>query len=242
MTAPVVLVERHGRVALITLNRPHALNALNTQLLEETTAAATAFDTDPDVGAIVFTGSERAFAAGADVKDMAGRSVADITQERWLSGWDAVAALRTPTIAAVSGLALGGGCELAMMCDLIVAGRSAQFGQPEVKLGLIPGLGGSQRLARAIGAEEAERCGLVSRVVADDAVLSTALEAAATIADYSRPVVRAAKDVVSVAFETSLAEGVRYERSQFYAAFALEDSAEGIAAFSQKRSPRFRHR
>lgn len=257
MSEPVTVVERHGRVGLIRLDRPRALNALNQQLLEEVVAAATAFDGDESIGAIVLTGSDRAFAAGADIKEMAGRTYGEIVQERWMSGWDAIADLATPTIAAVSGLALGGGCELAMMCDLIIASDTAQFGQPEVRLGLIPGLGGSQRLTRAIGkakamdliltgrsigAEEAERWGLVSRVVPADALVGTALEIGATIAAYSRPVVRAAKDAVSVAYESSLAEGVRYERTRFYGAFALEDSAEGIAAFAEKRPPEFRHR
>ena len=256
MTDPVTKVERRDRVGLIRLDRPRSLNALNQQLLEEVVGAAIAFDADETIGAIVLTGSERAFAAGADIGEMTGRTYSDIVQQEWLSGWDAIAALRTPTIAAVSGLALGGGCELAMMCDLVLASESAQFGQPEVKLGLIPGLGGSQRLTRAIGkakamdlvltgrsitAAEAERWGLVSRVVPDDALLGTALEVAATIAAYSRPVVRAAKDVVAAALATSLAEGLRYERTRFYGTFALEDSAEGIAAFSEKRPPQFRH-
>lgn len=257
MSEPVTVVERHGRVGLIRLDRPRALNALNQQLLDEVTAAAVAFDGDESIGAIVLTGSDRAFAAGADIKEMGGRDYGEIVQQEWMSGWDAVAALRTPTIAAVSGLALGGGCELAMMCDLIIASETAQFGQPEVKLGLIPGLGGSQRLTRAIGkakamdlvltgrsigAEEAERWGLVSRVVPADALLDTAIEIAITIAGYSRPVIRAAKDVVAAAFESALAEGVHYERARFYGTFALEDSAEGIAAFAEKRPPVFQHR
>jgi enoyl-CoA hydratase len=255
--APRILIDQHGRVGLITLDRPQALNAINTPLLEEVVAAATKFDADESIGAIVITGSARAFAAGADITEVAGRSHEDISREAWMSGWDGFTALGTPTIAAVSGLALGGGCELAMMCDLIIAADTAQFGQPEIKLGLMPGMGGTQRLTRAVGkaktmdlvltgramgAEEAERSGLVARVVPAADLLSTALEVAATIASYSRPATRTAKALVIAAFESTLAEGLRAERSQFYAGFALEDASEGIAAFTQKRAPEFRHR
>jgi enoyl-CoA hydratase len=252
-----VRTEQHGRVGLITLDRPEALNALNDDLLAEVLAAATAFDRDAGVGAVVITGSERAFAAGADITAMAGRTGAQSASERWMAGWDEFAALGVPKIAAVRGFALGGGCELAMMCDTIFAGESAVFGQPELKLGLIPGLGATQRLTRALGkartmdliltgrtfdAAEAERWGLVARVVADDQVLDEALQAAAVIASYSRPVTRAARALVAQAFELPLAEGVRAERREFYAAFDREDAREGIAAFTEKRTPTFRDR
>ena len=257
MTEPVILIERRDRVGLFTLNRPKALNALNSQLLDEVVAATSEFDADESIGAIVITGSERAFAAGADIKEMAGKSYPAVAEERWLSGWDAFAAVGTPTIAAVAGLALGGGCELAMMCDLIIAADTATFGQPEVKLGLIPGLGGTQRLVRAIGkakamdlvltgraidAAEAERWGLVARVVPAAELVATALEAAASIASYSRPAVRSAKALVAESFDVTLTEGLGREREEFYAAFAREDSAEGVTAFAEKRAPHFRHR
>lgn len=257
MSDPVVLVQRRERVGIITLNRPSALNALNTQLVSELVAATSELDADEGIGAIVIAGSERAFAAGADIKEMLTKGYPAIADEVWLAGLDTFAGVGTPTIAAVSGLALGGGCELAMACDLIIAADTAQFGQPEVRLGLIPGLGGTQRLVRAIGkakamdlvltgrpitAEEAERWGLVSRVVPAAQLLDTALEVAATIAGYSRPITRSAKALISDAFEVPLAEGIRREREQFYAAFALEDSAEGTAAFAEKRPPRFQHR
>ena len=257
MTEPSILIERRGRVGLITLNRPKALNALNAQLLSEVVAATNIFDADEGVGAIVLTGSDRAFAAGADLKEMTGKNDADMARERWMSDWDVFAATGTPTIAAVEGLALGGGCELAMMCDLIIAADNASFGQPEVKLGLIPGLGGTQRLTRAVGkakamdlvltgraidADEAERWGIVSRVVPAGRALDEALEVATTIASYSRPVVRSAKALIAAAFETTLTEGMARERAQFYATFGLDDAAEGIAAFAEKRDPEFRHR
>ena len=252
-----IRVETRGRVGIITLDRPKALNALNTPLLQDVLAAATAFDGDDSIGAIVITGSERAFAAGADIKEMVGRTAAQNEAEQWMSGWDAFAALETPTIAAVAGLALGGGCELAMMCDILIAAETAQFGQPEITLGLIPGLGGTQRLTRAVGkakamdlvltgrrmgAEEAERSGLVARVVPAAELLDTALAAAATIASYSAPVARAAKRLVASAFEVPLAEGLRAERARFYAIFDLDDATEGIAAFAEKRPPEFRNR
>lgn len=252
-----VLVERRGRVGLLTLNRPEALNALNPELLADVLAAATEFDRDDGIGALVLTGSERAFAAGADVKAMTGRSAAQNRAEQWMSGWDEFAALGVPVVAAVRGLALGGGCELAMMCDLIVAAEDATFGQPELKLGLIPGLGATQRLTRAIGkaramdliltgrtltASEALAAGLVSRVVPAEEVLAVALEAATTIASYSRPVVRSAKRLIAQAFEAPLADGVRAERETFFDTFDLEDAKEGIAAFVAKRPPVFRHR
>jgi enoyl-CoA hydratase len=252
-----IQVESRGRVGLITLDRPKALNALNAQLLEDVVAAATEFDGDEGIGAIVLTGSARAFAAGADVKEMVGRTGAQNEAEQWMSAWDRFVAVQTPTIAAVSGLALGGGCELAMMCDIIFAADTAQFGQPEIKLGLIPGMGATQRLTRAIGkakamdliltgrtmgAEEAERSGLVARVVPAAALLETTLEVATAIASYSAPAARAAKRLIRGAFEMPLAEGLRAERAQFYAMFDLDDAIEGIAAFTEKRPPQFRNR
>jgi enoyl-CoA hydratase len=252
-----ILSEQRGRVGLITLNRPEALNALNTALLADVLAAAQAFDDDPGVGAIVVTGSDRAFAAGADIKEMVGRTAAQNAEEQWMSGWDTFADVATPTIAAVRGMALGGGCELAMMCDMIFAADDARFGQPELKLGLVPGLGATQRLTRAVGkakamdliltgrtftAEEAERWGLVSRLAPADRVLDEALEAAATIAGYSNPVVREAKRLIGQAYEVPLAEGIAQERAAFYQGFDLDDAKEGIAAFTAKRPPNFRHR
>ncbi|MCU1420800.1 MAG: enoyl-CoA hydratase [Microbacteriaceae bacterium] len=257
MQFETIKVETRGRVGIITLDRPQALTALNTPLLEDVVAAATAFDADADIGALVLTGSERAFAAGADIKEMRGRTAAQNLEEQWMSGWDAFAALETPTVAAVAGLALGGGCELAMMCDILIAADTAQFGQPEITLGLIPGLGGTQRLTRAIGkakamdlvltgrrmgAEEAARAGLVARVVPAAELMDTAIAAATTIASYSAPVVRTAKRLVAQAFEVPLAEGLQAERAQFYAIFDLDDATEGIAAFAEKRPPEFRNR
>jgi len=256
-TTPVVRVDRRDRVGIITLDRANALNALNAQLLDEVVAAASGFDTDDGIGAIVVTGTDRAFAAGADIKEMIGRTAAQNTSEQWMAGWDRFAAVQTPTIAAVSGLALGGGCELAMMCDLIIAADTAQFGQPEIKLGLIPGLGGTQRLTRAIGkakamdliltgrtmsADEAERSGLISRVVPADELLESALAVATTIASLSAPVARTAKALVKAAFELSLQAGLDAERARFYAGFDLEDATEGVTAFAEKRPPVFRHR
>jgi len=252
-----ITVETQGRVGVITLNRPKALNALNTQLMTEVVGAAKRFDTSAEIGAIVITGSDRAFAAGADIKEMSSKSYADVQSERFFGDWDALAALNTPTIAAVNGFALGGGCELAMLCDIIIAGESAKFGQPEINLGVIPGIGGSQRLTRAIGkakamdmiltgrqmkADEADRLGLVSRVVPADQTLSTALEVAAEIAGKSAIASSLAKEAVNRAFESGLTEGVRTERSLFYATFASDDQTEGMAAFVEKREPNFQHR
>lgn len=251
-----ILVERRGRVGIITLNRPRSLNALNYALMTEVVAVATEFDRDREIGAIVVTGSERAFAAGADIKEMAGKSYVDVNLEDWLAEWDAFARVRTPTIAAVAGYALGGGCELAMMCDFIIAADTAKFGQPEVTLGVIPGIGGTQRLTRAVGkakameliltgrtmgADEAERSGLVARVVPADELLDDAVATATKIAGLSLPVIYAAKEAVQVAFETTLAEGVRFERRTFHATFALADQTEGMAAFTEKRAPTFIH-
>ena len=252
-----ILVETRGRVGLITLNRPQALNALNTELMREVVAAAVAFDEDPGIGAIVLTGSDRAFAAGADITEMKDKTYREVSLDDLFGAWDRIPALRTPTIAAVAGYALGGGCELAMMCDLIIAADTAKFGQPEINLGVIPGIGGTQRLARAIGkaktmdlvltartigADEAERWGLVSRVVPAAELLDTAIEIASGIAAKSLPVAMAAKESVNRAFEGGLAEGLRFEKRTFQALFALDDQKEGMTAFVEKRQPTFRNR
>lgn len=257
MTYELISAEQRGRVGLITLNRPKALNALNEEVMREVVAAAQAFDADTGVGAIVVTGSAKAFAAGADIAEMSTKTYADVQVGGLFRGWDDFVAVRTPTIAAVAGYALGGGCELAMMCDLIVAADTAKFGQPEITLGVIPGMGGSQRLTRAvgkslamdmiltgrrIGADEAVRAGLVARIVPADELLDRTLEMAATIASYSLPAVYAAKAVVNEAFETTLSEGVRVERQAFYGAFATDDQKEGMAAFLEKRDADFTHR
>ncbi|QSB05627.1 enoyl-CoA hydratase [Natronoglycomyces albus] len=251
-----IIVTTEGRVGVITLNRPKALNALNDALMREVVAAAEAFDADRGIGAIVVTGSERAFAAGADIKEMQAQSYQDMLLSDWFALWDRFCDVRTPTIAAVSGYALGGGCELAMMCDMLIAADSAKFGQPEITLGVIPGIGGSQRLTRAVGkakamdliltgrqmdAEEAERSGLVSRVVPADTLLKETMEAATKIASMSLPATYVAKEAVNAALETTLAEGVRFERRTFHATFALEDRSEGMAAFIEKRKPEFKH-
>ncbi|MGQ4513164.1 enoyl-CoA hydratase [Streptomyces sp. DW26H14] len=252
-----ILVERKGRTALLTLNRPGTLNALNLRLMEEVVAAAEALDRDPGCGCIVITGSDRAFAAGADIKEMRPRESIDMYLDDWFAAWDRLGDLRTPTVAAVAGYALGGGCELAMLCDVLLAADTTVFGQPEIKLGVIPGIGGSQRLTRAVGkakamemcltgrtmdAVEAERAGLVSRVVPAGELRAEALKVAETIAEMSLPVAMMAKEAVSRAFETTLAEGVRFERRLFHAVFAAEDQKEGMDAFVEKRPPSFRHR
>ncbi len=252
-----ILVTVDGRVGVITLNRPKALNALNTELMREVVGAATELDADPEIGAIVLTGSERAFAAGADIKEMSSKSLSDVVSESFFAEWDDLSRLRTPIIAAVTGYALGGGCELAMLCDFIIAGENAVFGQPEINLGVIPGIGGSQRLTRAVGkskamdmvltgrqmkVDEAERAGLVSRVVPTADCLATAIEAATTIASKSAIASALAKDAVNRAFESSLAEGVRAERALFYTTFGTDDQTEGMAAFVAKREPNFTHR
>jgi enoyl-CoA hydratase len=252
-----ILVEQQDRVGLVTLNRPAALNALNKATMEELVAAVTAMDADPGVGAVVITGSGKAFAAGADIKEMADQGYMDMYTADWFRGWENFTRLRIPTIAAVSGFALGGGCELAMMCDLIIAGDNAKFGQPEINLAVLPGMGGSQRLTRAVGkakamdmiltgrfidAEEADRCGLVSRVVPAADVVSEALKVAGVIAAKSKPAATAAKEAVNAAFETGLAQGVLFERRLFHSLFATEDQKEGMAAFSEKRQPEFKHR
>ncbi|WP_457972692.1 enoyl-CoA hydratase [Arthrobacter sp. D1-17] len=252
-----ILVERRGRVGLVTLNRPEALNALNKATLDELVAAVSGMDSDPGVGAVVLTGSGKAFAAGADIKEMASKGYMEMYDADWFRGWEDLTRLRIPLVAAVSGFALGGGCELAMMCDILIAGDNAKFGQPEINLGVVPGMGGSQRLTRAvgkakamdmiltgrfIGAEEAERSGLVSRVVPAEDTVEEALKAAEIIASKSKPAAMLAKEAVNAAFETGLAQGVLFERRLFHSLFATEDQKEGMAAFTEKRQPEFRHR
>jgi len=252
-----ILVESRGRVGLITLNRPKALNALNDALMSEVGQALRSFDGDDDIGAIVITGSERAFAAGADIGAMANWSYMDVYKTEYITrNWETMRTIRKPVIAAVSGYALGGGCELAMMCDIVIAADNARFGQPEIKLGVMPGAGGTQRLPRAVGkakamdlcltgrmmdAVEAERSGLVSRVVPAERVLEEALEAATVIAAYSLPSVMMAKESINRAYETTLNEGVLFERRVFHAMFATDDQKEGMNAFVEKRQPRFRN-
>ncbi len=246
-----------GKVGIITLNRPKQLNALNEQLMDELGAALKAFDADAAIGCIILTGSEKAFAAGADIGVMANYSFADVYKGDYITrNWETIRSIRKPVIAAVSGFALGGGCEMAMMCDFIIAADNARFGQPEIKLGVIPGAGGTQRLPRAVGkakamdmtltgrmmdATEAERAGLVSRVVALDKLMEEALGAALMICDYSQVAVMAAKEAVNRAFEGSLNDGVMFERRLFHALFATADQKEGMAAFVEKRKPVFRN-
>lgn len=250
----VITLDLRGKIALVTLNRPEALNALNNQIMTDICDALEPLDRDRQIGCFVITGNEKAFAAGADIKEMASLSYMDSFHENLFAGWDRFAALRTPKIAAVNGYALGGGCELAMMCDFILAGENAKFGQPEINLGVIPGAGGTQRLTRFVGkskamemcltgrmmdAQEAERCGLVSRIIADEDLVGEAVDVAQKIAEKSLPSVLTAKECVNVAYETGLKEGVHYERRVFHALFAFEDKAEGMAAFIEKRQPKF---
>ena len=257
MSYETLLTEIRGAVALITLNRPKALNALNSTVMAELTEALSAFGKDEAIGAIVFTGSEKAFAAGADIKEMQGIDFVEAYVNDFISGWEAIAATRKPMIAAVSGFALGGGCELAMMCDFIIASETAKFGQPEITLGVIPGMGGSQRLTRAVGkakamdmvmtgrmmdVAEAERAGLVSRIVSPDRLVDEAVEAAAKIASFPRAAVLMAKEAVGRSFEGTLAEGLRFERRLFHSLFATADQKEGMAAFVEKRKPQFSNR
>jgi len=259
MTYQLITVTTQAeRVGLITLNRPKQLNALNDQLMTELGQALQAFDADPAIGCIVLTGSEKAFAAGADIGAMASYSFADVYKGDFITrNWEAIRSVRKPVIAAVSGFALGGGCELAMMCDFIIAADNARFGQPEIKLGIIPGAGGTQRLPRAVGkakamdlvltgrmmdAAEAERAGLVSRVVPLDQLMDEALGAALQICDFSQVAVMAAKESVNRAFEGSLSDGVMFERRLFHALFATADQKEGMDAFVAKRKPAFSHR
>jgi enoyl-CoA hydratase len=252
-----ILTETRGAVAIVTLNRPQALNALNSTVMAELTAALATYDKDPAIAAVVLTGSEKAFAAGADIKEMQSIDFVDAYVGDFISGWDAVASFRKPLIAAVSGFALGGGCELAMMCDFIIASETAKFGQPEITLGVIPGLGGSQRLTRAVGkakamdlvltgrmmdAAEAERAGLVSRVVESGKMMDEAVAAAEKIAAFPQAAVLMAKEAVNRSFETTLAEGLRFERRMFHSLFATADQKEGMAAFVEKRKPSFSNR
>ncbi|MDD5298826.1 MAG: enoyl-CoA hydratase [Rhodocyclaceae bacterium] len=252
-----IIVSTEGRVGLITLNRPKALNALNDALMGEVTAALEAFDRDDGIGAVIITGSEKAFAAGADISGMANYSYLDVYKSDFCGpGWAAAKLFRKPLIAAVAGFALGGGCELAMMCDMIFAADTAKFGQPEIKLGVLPGAGGTQRLPRAVGkakamdlcltarlmgAEEAERAGLVARIIPADKLLAETMAAAQTIAGFSLPVVMMAKEAVNRAFESSLAEGLLFERRAFHTAFGLNDQKEGMAAFLAKRPAQFKN-
>ncbi len=258
MAYDTLIVETDGPVTLIRLNRPEALNALNNQLMDELTAALDAAEADPAIGAMVITGSERAFAAGADIKEMASKSYAEVYGEDFITrNWERAATCRKPVIAAVSGYALGGGCELAMMCDFIIAADNARFGQPEITLGVSPGAGGTQRLTRFVGkskamdmvltgrmmdAAEAERCGLVSRVVPKDELIATALEAAKKIAGLSPNAVKLTKEMVNAAYETLLSQGVKLERRLFHSLFAFDDQKEGMAAFIEKRQAEFKGR
>ncbi|AMS29809.1 MAG TPA: enoyl-CoA hydratase [Hyphomonadaceae bacterium] len=255
MAYETILLNLVDGVATITLNRPDALNAFNQQLMNELTACLDAVEADDHVGAIVITGSAKAFAAGADIKEMATKTFADVYGQDFITAnWERVTRCRKPTIAAVAGFALGGGCELAMMCDMILAADTAKFGQPEIKLGVIPGAGGTQRFARAAGkakamdmiltgrmmdAVEAERCGIVARIVPADTLLDEAQKVAKTIAGYGKLAVMAAKESVDRAFETPLSEGVRFERRIFHGLFGTEDQKEGMAAFSEKRPAQF---
>ena len=257
MNYEAILVETKDKVGVITLNRLKALNALNDQLMDEVGHALNQFDQDENIGCIVLTGSEKAFAAGADITLMANYTYMDAFKGNYVTrNWEHIRKIRKPVIAAVAGYALGGGCELAMMCDFIIAAENAKFGQPEIKLGTIPGCGGTQRLPRAISkskamdmcltarmmdAVEAERAGLVSRVVAPEKLMEETLAAAATIASMSLPVVMMVKESVNRAFETTLSEGVQYERGMFYSTFASEDQKEGMKAFLEKRPPQFKN-
>ncbi|MDF2811878.1 MAG: enoyl-CoA hydratase [Microvirga sp.] len=255
MSYDTIIVETRGMVGLVTLNRPQALNALNSTLLTEVNRALDEFEADRNVGCIVITGSEKAFAAGADIKEMSELSYPDTYVDDFFAGWDRVASRRKPMIAAVAGFALGGGCEFAMMCDFIIAADTAKFGQPEIKLGVMPGMGGTQRLTRLIGrakamdmcltgrmmgAEEAERSGLVARIVPAADLVADAIKTAETIASMSRPAVMMTKESVHRADETSLAEGVRFERRVFHAMFGTDDQREGMKAFIEKRAPQFK--
>jgi enoyl-CoA hydratase len=256
MSTETITVETRGRVGVVRLNRPQALNALNATLKNELLAAVEAFDLDAGIGCIVITGSDKAFAAGADIKEMADRSYVDIFNADYAADYERLTRVRKPIIAAVAGFALGGGCEVAMMCDFIIAADTAKFGQPEIKLGVIPGIGGTQRLTRAVGkakamdliltgrmmdAAEAERSGLVARVVPAASLIDETMKVAETIAAMSLPSVLAAKEAVNRSFETTLAEGVRFERRVFHALFATKDQKEGMAAFIEKRPPKFRN-
>jgi enoyl-CoA hydratase len=255
MAYETITVEKKGKVGLITLNRPDALNALNTQLNAEMGKALDKFEADKKIGCVVITGSEKAFAAGADIKEMQSKTYMEAYKEDFLHEWERVTRCRIPVIAAVAGYALGGGCELAMMCDFIIAADTAVFGQPEINLGVMPGAGGTQRLTRLVGkskamemcltgrfmdAEEAERSGLVSRVVPANKLIEEALKTGEKIASFSRPVVYMTKESVARAYETTLAEGIRFERRLFHSMFAMADQKEGMQAFIEKRSASFK--
>ena len=252
-----ILVETRGKVGLVTLNRPQALNALNSALIAELNQALDGFEADEGIGCIVLTGSEKAFAAGADIKEMQTKSYMEAYKGDFIGTWDRVARCRKPVIAAVAGFALGGGCELAMMCDFILAADTAKFGQPEITLGVMPGAGGTQRLARFVGkskamelcltgrrmdAAEAERCGLVSRVVPAAELIAEAVKTAESIAHLSLPAVMMTKESINRSYETTLAEGIRFERRVFHSMFALEDQKEGMTAFVEKRKANFKNR
>ncbi|HRJ70023.1 MAG TPA: enoyl-CoA hydratase [Beijerinckiaceae bacterium] len=252
-----IIAEVHGKVGVIQLNRPQALNALNSFLIEDLNHALEVFETDPNIGCTVLTGSDKAFAAGADIKQMVSKTYMEAYLDDFIGRWDYLSRTRKPVIAAVAGFALGGGCEIAMMCDFIIAADTARFGQPEIKLGVMPGSGGTQRLTRFIGkakamdlcltgrmmdAAEAERCGLVSRIVPADQLVAEALKAAETIASLSLPAVMMTKETVNRAYETTLAEGIRFERRVFHSMFSLEDQKEGMTAFAEKRKPNFKNR
>jgi enoyl-CoA hydratase len=252
-----ILVETRGRVGVVTLNRPKALNALNAALIAELGRALDGFEADPAIGCVVLAGSDKAFAAGADIKEMQNFSYPAVYLDDFISSWERLSRFRKPVVAAVAGYALGGGCELAMMCDLIIAADNAQFGQPEIKLGVMPGSGGTQRLTRIVGkakamdliltgrmmgAEEAERSGLIARVVAVAQLREEALKTAETIAGMSLPIVMMAKESINRAYETTLAEGIRFERRLFHSMFAIADQKEGMAAFVEKRPPDFENR
>jgi enoyl-CoA hydratase len=258
MTYETILAEKNDGVGVITLNRPEAMNALSEALMKEMTSALDDFEADADIGCILLTGSEKAFAAGADIKEMQSKSYMDVYLEDFISrNWERVTTCRKPTIAAVAGYALGGGCELAMMCDFIICADTAKFGQPEITLGVLPGAGGSQRLTRLVGkskamemcltgrmmdADEAERAGLVSRIVPADELLEDAMKTAAKIAAMSRPAAMMVKESINRSYETTLAEGVRFERRLFHSAFATEDQKEGMEAFATKRKPEWKNR
>jgi enoyl-CoA hydratase len=252
-----IIVETRGRVGVITLHRPQALNALNSPLFQDLGHAVDEFEADDGIGCMLLTGSDKAFAAGADIKEMVSQSFADVTKREFAANWHRVAHARKPVVAAVAGYALGGGCELAMLCDMIIAADNAKFGQPEIKLGIIPGIGGTQRLTRAVGkakamdmiltgrmmdAAEAERSGLVARVVPLAILMDEALKVAETIAAMSLPSVMAAKEAINRAYEVTLAEGVLFERRIFHSLFATEDQREGMTAFVEKRPPKFKNR
>jgi len=257
MSYETILTSTDGRVGVITLNRPKALNALNDQLMDELGAALLSFDSDSDISCIVITGSEKAFAAGADIGMMSKYNFTDVYKSDYITkNWETIRKVRKPVIAAVAGYALDGGCELAMMCDFIIAADNAKFGQPEIKLGIIPGAGGSQRLPRAVSkskamdmcltarmmdANEAERAGLVSRVVAADKLLDETMAAAKTIGEMSLPIIMMVKESINASFESSLSEGIHFERRLFHSTFATEDQKEGMAAFVEKRPAKFKH-